>query len=341
MTGVAESLFTPLEHWEQLPDGFVHRDVADVAVDSHDQVYVLTRQDPRVIVYDRSGRFLRAFGEGVLSARPHGITVGPEDAIYCVDEGDQTVRKFSPYGELLQIIGTSGVASDTGIDRTIADFYERTKSIRGGPPFNQPTGLAVAPNGDLYVSDGYGNCRIHHFSPTGELIGSFGEPGIGPGQFHIPHGLWVIAEGRVLVADRENDRIQVFSLDGEYQTSWTDVQRPTKVVTDVAGTAYVAELARPTGWRSWTNGDPPAYLPGRLTILDTRGNLVARFGASDDPCAAGHFVAPHGLAVDSRGDLYVAEVTYTFLYVGKQVPIRGDIPDECHTLQKFARTAAA
>jgi DNA-binding beta-propeller fold protein YncE len=298
--------------------------------------------DARVLCYDRDGRFLRSFGEGVLSDRPHGITVGPRDEIYCVDEGDQTIRRFSPDGQLLQVIGTSGVESDTGIDRSLTHFHALIESIRGGPPFNHPTGLAVAPNGDLYISDGYGNCRIHHFTPDGELIASFGEPGTGPGQFHIPHGVWVTSDGRVLVSDRENDRVQVFDLEGHYLTEWADVQRPTKVVTDPQEMVYVAELARPTGWPSWTKGEPPAYLPGRLTILDPQGHVVARFGASDDdPCAPGHFVAPHGLAVDSRGDVYVAEVTHTFLYIGKQVPIRGDIPAECHTLQKFVRATVA
>src|SRR5439155_15039166 len=103
--------------------------------------------------------------------------------------------------------------------------------IRGGPPFNRPTNLAVAPSGDVYVSDGYGNCRVHRYAADGKLIGSWGEPGSGPGQFILPHSVWVAADGRVLVADRENDRIQVFSPSGEYLTEWGAL-RPTDVCTD-------------------------------------------------------------------------------------------------------------
>ena len=100
----------------------------------------------------------------------------------------------------------------------------------------------MGPKGDLYVSDGYGNCRVHRFSPTGELKRSWGTPGGGPGEFFLPHGIAVRADGRVFVCDRENDRIQIFSPDGEYLSEWTDTQRPTHLVFDAQGRAYVSEL---------------------------------------------------------------------------------------------------
>ena len=121
--------------------------------------------------------------EGLFTNRTHGLTVGA-DAVYCADDGDHTVRKFSSDGTLLLTIGTAGVASDSGYDG------KSTASIqRGAPPFNRPTNVAVAPSGDLYVSDGYGNARVHRFSADGKLIQSWGEPGLAPGQFNLPHGI--------------------------------------------------------------------------------------------------------------------------------------------------------
>lgn len=165
--------YTVVEGWEQLPEGYIHRDVPDVAVDSRDRVYLITRNDPRVIVYERDGTFVRSWGERILTERAHGITIDSDDFVYCVDDADQTVRKFTPDGKLLMTIGTSGLASDTGYDGSKQSLYERLSSIkRGGPPFNRPTAVAIAPSGEIYVSDGYGNARVHRFSPEGKLIQS-------------------------------------------------------------------------------------------------------------------------------------------------------------------------
>src|SRR5205823_7214544 len=168
-----------------------------------------------------------------------------DDSVYCVDDAGHSVRKFTPEGKLLLQIGPAGTPSDTGYDgANVASV------ARAAGPFNRPTNLAVAPNGDLYVSDGYGNARVHRFSPGGELRRSWGEPGSGPGQFMIPHGVTVHPDGRVFVCDRENDRIQIFSPDGEFLAEWTEVQRPTKLVFDMRGVAIVAELTWREGLRS-------------------------------------------------------------------------------------------
>jgi DNA-binding beta-propeller fold protein YncE len=210
---------------------------------------------------------------------------------------------------------------------------------RGGPPFNRPTNLAVAASGDLYVTDGYGNARVHRFSAKGDLLSSWGEPGSGPGQFVTPHGIAVHRDGRVFVADRENDRIQIFSAIGEYEGEWTNVQRPTQLVFDAEGRCIVAELTWRAGQRSFRSGPIASHLPSRLSILDASGGVLARLGEAGpvdptwggpDPCRAGNFCAPHGLAIDSNGDLYVAEVTRTIGVVP------GLVPEECHTFQKLA-----
>ena len=320
-----------LEGWEQLPPGWRHRDVSGVAVDSSDRVYLLTRMDTRVIVYNRDGAFVRSWGEGLFTDRTHCLRFGPDGCLYTVDDGDHTVRRFSPEGKQLMTLGTPGVPSDSGYDESFwgRDTYRGCRSItHGGPPFNKPTGIAIAPSGDLYVSDGYANARVHRFSAEGRLIQSWGEPGTGPGQFNLPHGIFVVPDGRVLVADRENERVQIFSPQGEYLTAWTDVQRPTDVFMDRDGLVYVSEL----GWRrenrSFARGAIAQPIPGRMSIFDLQGKLITRWGGLDS-CAPGNFCAPHAVCVDTRGDLYVAEATYSF--AGKH----GLVPPDCHTFQKF------
>jgi sugar lactone lactonase YvrE len=324
MTGMQGPRYQVVEGWEQLPAGFTHDDCVGVGVDSGDNVYLFTRGQPRVIVYNRDGAFLRSWGEGFFTERTHGLTVGPDDSIWCVDEGVHCIYKMTTAGEVLLTIGNKGVASETGYDgRTL-------ESITGGPPFNRPTNLAVAPSGDLYVTDGYGNCKVHRFSAGGELIQSWGEPGTGPGQFNLPHGLRVAADGRVLVADRENDRLQIFSRDGRFLAQWTDVQRPTNVAIDGEGRVYVSELWWRLGQRSQVHGEIVDDTYGRVSVFDAEGRLLQRWGGFDR-CAAGNFVAPHDICVDSRGDLYVAEVTNTF-------GVRpGAVAPGCHSFQKFRR----
>jgi hypothetical protein len=319
--------------WEQLPAAYTHLDVSGLGVDSHDRVYVLTRMQPRVLVYEPDGTFAGTFGEGLFTERTHGLTVGPDDAVYCVDDGSHTVRKFRPDGTLVMTIGVAGVAADTGYDPVADGLYDRLLTIkRAGPPFNRPTNLAVAPNGDLYVTDGYGNARVHHFTPAGRLVHSWGEPGSGPGQFRLPHGICVCPHGRVLVADRENDRVQVFGLDGAFKEEWTHVQRPTQVCMDRHGLVFVSELAWLPGQRSFRRGVVGCYEPARVSIMDQRGEVLARLG-TEHAEAPGSFWAPHALCVDSQGDLYVGEVAWTFTVGGTAQPL----PQGFHTLQKFKR----
>ncbi|HWE63609.1 MAG TPA: peptidyl-alpha-hydroxyglycine alpha-amidating lyase family protein [Chloroflexota bacterium] len=328
MGATVHQRYQVIEDWEQLPRGFTHADCVGVGVDARDNVYLLTRNQSRVIVYSREGAFLRAWGEDLFTARTHGLTVGPDGRVYCVDDGSHCVYVFTPSGELLTTIGSKGIAADTGYDgHTLA-------SIRGGPPFNRPTNLAVAPNGDLYVTDGYGNCKVHRFSPGGELIQSWGEPGSGPGQFILPHGIRVSGDGRVWVADRENDRMQIFTADGRFLEQWTDVQRPTNLAFDGAGNIYVSELWWQVGQRSAAHGEIVVDLPGRVSVFDATGRLLDRWGSADR-CAPGNFAAPHDVCVDAHGDLYVAEVTETFA-------VRpGLVPPDCHTFQKFRRVDGA
>src|SRR5262249_51980618 len=198
------------DHWAKLPPGWGWSEVVAVAADSQDRVFVFNRGDHPVMIFGRDGTFLSSWGEG-LFARPHGLFIGPDDAVYCTDDFGHTVRKFTPTGELLLTLGTSGKPSDTG-----ATGMDYRTVLRAGPPFHHPTNLALSPSGDMYVSDGYGNARVHKFAPDGRLLLSWGEPGGGPGQFHLPHGIAVDGQGTVYVADRENSRVQLFTPDGKF-----------------------------------------------------------------------------------------------------------------------------
>ena len=311
--------------WAQWPRDWQILEVTAVATDSQDRVFVFSRGDHPVAVFDSRGELLFSWGAGLFN-RPHGIWIGPDDAVYCTDDLDHTVRKFTADGTLLLTLGTSGRPSDTGA--TSLDY----RTIRqAGPPFHYPTNLAIAPGGELYVSDGYGNARIHKFSADGELLLSWGEPGAGPGQFHVPHGLAVDRHGTVFVADRENSRLQLFSSEGEPLGQWTDVARPCDLAIDAAGRVYVAELGYHAG--RWPGTQPPhaSATGGRVSIFDAGGKLLARFGGGKWPCAAGDFFAPHDIWFDSRGDFYVAEVVRSAS--GNRRPAEGDY----HTLQKFTR----
>jgi DNA-binding beta-propeller fold protein YncE len=275
--GSGEYTYELVEEWAKLPQGWTFSDGAGIAIDSSDHVYILSRGTHPVTKWDRDGIFLGNWG-GNYFRRAHGATIGPDGNIWCADDGDHTVTKFTPEGQVLMTLGTPGKSSP----------------FQSGLPFNRPTGVSVSPAGEVYVSDGYGNARVHKFASDGKLLFSWGEPGTGPGQFRLVHHVWLDTKGRVWVCDRENNRIQLFDTNGTFLTQWTDVSRPTAIFLDKEGVVYVAELN------------------ARISIFDNNGKLLARWGdtVGGDPWKQ-VLVAPHAIAVDSRGDLYVAQAMMT------------------------------
>ncbi len=322
MVGGGDFVYQADDAFLRLPPGVRPGEAVGVAVDSHDCLYIFNRggQEP-VMVFDPEGNFLRMWGAGQF-VRPHGIFIGPHDHVYLTDDQDHTVRKFSTDGELLLTLGTRGRASDSGV---VNSNYLTIQ--RPAPPFNLPTNLAIAPDGTLYVSDGYGNCCIHKFSAEGERLLSWGQPGEGPGQFQIPHGIGVDHEGTVVVADRENSRLQWFSPEGEFLEEWTDVARPCDVVFDQDDNLYVAEL----GWHAGTPNPRPDETGGRVSIFNRHGLLLSRWGGGIDPYAVGDFIAPHDIWLDSRGNLYVGEVAIS------AGAARGLVNEDYPSLQKFTK----
>ncbi|MBN1857214.1 MAG: hypothetical protein JW846_09730 [Dehalococcoidia bacterium] len=294
--------------WAQLPQGWSFIDVCGVTVDQHDNVYILNRGEHPVIVLDRDGNFKDAWGEGFFG-RAHGSCVSADGALFCTDDINHIVAKFRPSGELLSTIGTSGQASDTGYIKAWDLWQGVGHVVRAGAPFNRPTGVAVAPSGDIFISDGYGNCRVHRFGADGTLKSSWGEPGGLPGQFRLPHDIAIDAQGRVLVADRENSRIQIFDQQGVFLDQWYDVIRPTGIFIDREGLVFVSELAM------------------RISIFSQDGTLRGRWGNSASDMDSALFHGPHAIAVDSYGDMYVGEVSMTHAHIDKGP----------NTIQKFRR----
>ena len=320
-----------LEGWEQLPEGWSFVEVAGVAVDSRDRVYVFNRGEHPVIVFDRDGKFLDAWGEGVFT-NAHGIFIDRNDHVYCCDNLDHTVRKFTTDGELLMTLGGVNEPSDTGFEIGASPVQ------RASGPFNGVTNVAVVDDGEMFISDGYGNARVHRFAADGTHLASWGAPGAGIGEFNLPHAIAVDGDGRVLVADRENSRIQIFDRDGGYLESWDWVNRPDDLFIDEEGTLYVAEL----GWNV-PHRDVPHYrfMPhpprghppiARVTVCDLEGAIKLQIGGFSSPLLPGNFIVPHGIWADSRGDLYIGEVVKASGAVDHFAPLT------CHAFQKFVRS---
>ena len=257
--GAGEFRYEYQPTWAQLPDGMSLQGPSGVAVDSLDRVYVYQRRGPPVLVFDRNGHFMAEWQrrDGIpLDA--HHIHVGPDDTIYLTDRDAHQVLLYDTSGNLLRSLGARHRASMQA-------------------PFNHPADMCVAPSGELFVADGYGNSSVHRFSPSGEYIKSFGSPGSGPGQFRVPHSVRVSGDGRVYVADRENNRVQVFTTEGEFLAEWTDFKCPMGVHIDANQVVYVTD-----------------QVP-RLSILTLDGELLAR-GRT--------FENAHQVYTDSLGSIY-------------------------------------
>lgn len=255
--GVGESAYQVVRRWGTLPRGHEFGTISSIAVDSHDRVYVYQRGNPPIIVFDPDGTYNRSLGEGQIDD-PHGIFIGPDDHIYVTDRDSHRVLKFTIQGELVLVLGSGRPSKDA--------------------PFNHPADVAVSANGDIYVADGYGNARVHRFSADGNLLLSWGAPGTGDGELSVPHGIWIDDSERVLVADRDNNRIQIFNSEGGFINQWTGLYRPTDIYMDEQGRLYVTELNT------------------RVRILDANGITLACNRSGNQG---------HGIWGDKNGNLYI------------------------------------
>jgi DNA-binding beta-propeller fold protein YncE len=261
--------FVPVPEFPQVPADVTLGKCSAVAVDSRDQVYLFHRGKTPILCFDRDGTFIRGWGNDLIHA-PHGIRIDRDDNIWTTDTGHHLVLKFSPAGKLVLALGTSD------------------KPGTGNDQFNKPTDLAFGPSGEVFVSDGYGNNRVMQFDSHGKFVKTWGKAGDRPGEFNLPHAVRVDSHQRILVGDRENKRIQVFDRDGKVLAIWEGFS-PYGLEIDRAGTIFVADA-----------------VAHKIVQLDSDGKIVHAWGG--EGTKPGQFRAPHMLATDSEGSLFVAEV---------------------------------
>ena len=297
---VDENWGLALADWEDKQWGL--RKVTGLATDQYDNVYIISRSDRPIIVADKEGNFLREMAKEYKEyfETPHGATLDAEGNLFCVDCTAHVVYKFSPEGKLLMTLGKRGCPSDTGAiikPGEIAPDYRTVKRAAG--PFNAPNNVAIAPNGDLYVADGYGNCCVHRFTSKGEYVMSWGAPGNLPGQFYMPHGILVGPNNIVYVADRENDRIQLFDLYGHFICSWDFIERPSHLVMGPDNLIYICECKRT---------DVFDQSPSAIHIVTLEGENVAKIDNRIGHLHGEDYRAAHAICVDREGSIYIGDV---------------------------------
>ena len=266
---VDSASFELVPGWGSGDSGFEFGIVSGQATDSGNRLYVVDREpDPGIVVMESDGTFVAKLGAGLLKL-PHDIFIDETDRMLVTDLKDHVVHICTTDGELLQTIGTPGEPGAPGA------------------PFNRPSRAVVAPDGEIYVADGYGQHHVHRMSADGELIATWGGQGAGPGQFSLPHNIWA-TDDRVYVADREpNHRICVFDRAGNFQTEWSDHHSVCGLYMTSDGVLLTAE-------------------EGKVRVLHADGteigHIVVDFPPSDRPHG------PHSVCIDGDGSLYVGEV---------------------------------
>ncbi len=272
--GEGDYTYELVPSWPTVPKYWTLGMVSDGAVNSRDEVHIFSRGLHPLTIWTPEGDFISSWGEGHFSANPHGIYIAPNDNVWLVDRDFHIATEYTPSGDLLRTFGEKLAPSPSFV----------------GEPFNMPSGLAIAPDGNIFVSDGYGGHRVHKFSPEGELLLSWGRQGTRPGEFALLHNVWVDSRSRVLICDRENHRIQIFDDVGNYLDEWVDLIAPGDIwIKDEV--VYVVEQGGGCGVSIWT--------------LD--GDLITRWRGDRGP-GKGTISAGHGICVDSQGSIYVTEI---------------------------------
>ncbi|MFG0263404.1 MAG: peptidyl-alpha-hydroxyglycine alpha-amidating lyase family protein [Novipirellula sp. JB048] len=281
--------------WPQKPDQFTWQAVPAVAVDQHDHVYVFTRAKPPIQVYTTDGKLVRSWGEDTIESAHH-LKIDDEGNVWVADIGLHVIRKFSPEGKVLLTIGTPGVSGD---DQTHLD---------------KPTDMAIAANGDVFVSDGYGNNRVVHFDAKGNFIKAWGSLGTGPDQFSLPHAMAIDSAGRLYVGDRNNARVMIYDQQGTLLDSWEHVIVPWGFWVTAEDHIWVCG-ASPMPWMN-----DPAY-PGAPLSCPPKDQVLMKFNrhgkvlqlwtipkGEDGQEQPGEVNWLHGMALDSQGNIYVGDI---------------------------------
>lgn len=253
----------------QLPEGLTLGSAPGLAFTSQGHLVVSHRGPRPILVYDESGKLIHMFGDDELTA-VHGTRVDAHDNIWVTDHLNHTVIQYAPSGEVLKILGRRDMPGDDDVS------------------FNRPTDIAFAPSGEFFVSDGYGNNRVVKFTKDGKFIKAWGQKGSWTAQFNLPHCIAIDAKGLLHVADRENDRIQVFDQSGKFVRLYGGFA-PFGIFITPDQMLFVA--------------DGRAHKCYRMTL---EGKVLDEWGS--EGTAPGQFKLPHGIAVDRQGRVYVAEI---------------------------------
>jgi DNA-binding beta-propeller fold protein YncE len=277
-----ESVANPLT----LPPHLYLGEAAGVAVNSKGHIFVYSRGGhTQLLEFDANGKFMRTIGDDLYGfVFAHSVRVDKDDNIWCVDEGSNMVIKFSPEGRVLMVLGRKPEA------------VEHATPGEPQPPrpewmFDRPTDVTWDAAGDLFVSDGYGNSRVVKYDKDGNWVKAWGKRGTAPGEFHTPHTIVADAAGNVYVGDRENRRIQVFDVSGNFLKQWTNVGAPW------------ALCMTPGPHQILYSSDSAV---GRIYKLDLSGNILGAFGKPGKQL--GQFGWVHEIACPSENLLYVSEL---------------------------------
>jgi DNA-binding beta-propeller fold protein YncE len=268
--------------------------MSSVAVAPDGNVWTFNRGKIPIQVYSPQGKLLKAWGEGMFT-NAHTIRFDNTGNLWIIDTNSQTVRKFSEDGKVLMTLGTLNQA---GEDQT---------------HMNQPNDVAFAPNGDIYVSDGYGNDRVVIFDKNGKFVRAWGKLGARPGEFSQPHSVALDSKGRVYVADRNNARIQIFDSTGKFLTEWKNIITPWYIVITKNDEIYVCGSS-PTRWSDVPATQVMLATPPKdqiLLKLDTEGHikLLTVFPKGENGKEKpGDLNWVHSMAVAADGTIYFGDV---------------------------------
>ena len=267
--------YQPVPGFLSLPPGLYFGETSGVALNSRGHIFVFHRGSPSLVEFDSEGHFIRAIGEGLFT-KSHGLRIDAEDNIWTTDVGAHTVLKFSPQGQLLIVLGRKNMAGEWHD----ADNY---------PLFDRPSDIAFGKDGEIYVSDGYGNSRIMKFDREGNFIKTWGSKGTAPGEFNLPHSIVVDATGRVYVCDRTNRRVQIFDSEGNFIEEWTHVGAPYGLCISQENFLFMAD-----------------GINNRILKLTLEGEIIGAFGKPGK--GPGQFGLAHDIAVGPGNEIYVAEI---------------------------------
>jgi len=275
--------YRAIETGLKLPEGMKMGAPSSVAFDARGHMFVFNRGEHPLMEFDGHGGFVRSLGEGRYT-RPHGMRIDPQGNIWMTDVAGHTVTKMSSSGEVLLTLGTRGQAG----------AWDETAGSR---LLNEPTDIGFAPNGDVLIVEGHGRGegRVLRFAKDGKLIKSWGGKGAAPGQFDQPHSILVNAQGQVLVADRENRRVQIFDMDGHVVGAWKFAGLPCGLLLGPDRQVYLA-----------------SGFAGQILRLNGDGKAIAMMGQPGK--GLGEFGEAHYLAIAPNGDIYVADTVNAVLH---------------------------